>query len=342
MAKTALVLGGTGQIGYATCAALTAAGWDVTAAARGRHRPDPPPEATPLVLDRADDAAVRAAAAGHDLVVDTLAFGPSEAEQLLDLDVGALVVISTAAVYRGRNGTYLDVVTGPDSFPDYPVPVGEDWPVVTGDEPTYSPQKAAMERVLLAGRTPVSVLRAGAVYGPHNRQPREWFFVRRALDRRSHVWLAYDGQSRFHPAATANVAALVLACAERPGTRVLNAADPSCPTEAEIGLAVLAALDAPVEVRTFTGPPRDGVGVSPWGNPRPFVLAMDQAVVEVGYVPALSHAEAVAAAARSAVQAHERAARTGRDWRDVFPGLLDWDPERWFDYAAEDAFRPWE
>lgn len=72
----------------------------------------------------------------------------------MTLDVGALVVISTAAVYEGANGTYLDVVTDPDSYPDYPVPITEDWPTLDNAEQTYSPLKAAMERELLRGPPP--------------------------------------------------------------------------------------------------------------------------------------------------------------------------------------------
>ena len=265
-ARTALVIG-AGQTGYATARALQQAGWEVTTAHRGRHAPPPELTTETIVLDRADTEALTAEAVGRDLVVDTVAFTPDHARQLRQLDVGALAVISTGSVYQGSNGTYLDIATDAESFPDFPVPVDEDWPTVRNDEQTYSPLKAEMERVLLAGDVPVSILRAWAVHGPYSPRLREWFFIKRALDGRPHAVLAWDGAARFHPVATANVAALVVACAQTPGTHVLNAVDDECPTDAEIGRIVFAEMGTTPRSSPFPGPPRDGVGASPWGWP---------------------------------------------------------------------------
>jgi nucleoside-diphosphate-sugar epimerase len=338
MAQSALIIGGTGQLGRAIATALGNAGWEVTVAGRGqREQPDAAHQEV-LVLDREDTDALQRAARGRDLVVDTVAFTPDHARQLSGLDVGGLLVISTAAVYEGSNGSYLDIVTGPDSYPDYPVPIDEDWPTVDNAEATYSPQKAAMERVLLEGPRPVSILRAGAVHGPHSVALREWYFIQRALDRRFRVPLAWDGRGRFHPASTANVAALALACAQTGGTHVLNAVDGDCPTDAEIGRAVFEVLDHEADLVTFSGPPQEHVGASPWSTPKPFVLSMTRAEQEVG-CRSLSYRATLEADVVWAVDAVRRAEQRGGSWRDVFPDLVSWGAEQWFDYEAEDRLQ---
>ena len=336
--RTALVIGGTGQIGVATALALAEAGWRVTVAHRGRQSVPPELDVETVQLDREDGAALAAASAGTDLLVDTVAFTPAHAAQLQTLDVGRLVVVSSAAVYAGANGSYLEVATDEASFPDYPVPIPEDWTLVDNDEQTYSPLKAAMERVLLAGRVPVSILRAGAIHGPHSPALREWYYIKRALDERPQVVLAHDGAGRFHPAGTRNLAALVLACAATPGTHVLNAVDEECPSDADIARTVYAALDREVEVVTFPGPPRESVGASPWAIPKPFVLSMERAHREVGYVAPLTYAQGVE---EDIAWVRSRFAETGASselWQDALPGLWGSEGRGWFDYAAEDTF----
>lgn len=334
-AQRALLIGGAGQIGRATAATLLEHGWDVVAASRSGTAV---PGAMPLALDREDDAAVLTAARGADLVLDTVAYGPGHAEQLAQLagEVGSLVVISTASVYADADGRYLDVVTGPADFPRYPVPVDEDQPTVDDGKPTYSPQKAELERRLLATPDlPVSILRPGAIHGPHSRVLREWYFAKRALDGRTAVAVAYGGESRFSTSAVANIAELVRCCAERPGRRALNAVDDESPTVAEIARAVYGALGREVEVVGFPGARDDGVGSTPWSVPRPFVLSMDRATTEVGYRPAVSYAEGAAAAVQWFVD--EVRAADG-DWASRFPFMVDrYGGAGWFDLEGEDA-----
>ena len=335
VASTALVIGGTGQIGIAVADAFRTAGWEVRSASRGSRPPRRDRADDVVVLDRDDTAALVHAARGHDLVVDTVAFTPAHARQLLALDVGALVVISTAGVYRGANGTYLDVVTDADSYPDYPVPITEDWPTVTSSELTYCPLKAAMERELLNGPLPASLLRAGAVHGPGSAALREWYYIKRALDGQQRVTLPWNGQGRFHPASTANLAALAIACAEAPGHRVLNAVDDECPTDAEIGRAVFELMGHDAEVSTVPGPPSDQAPASPWSTPKPFVLSMARASEEVGYRAPLPWRAALEQDLNWAVPAVQRAENGGGSWHDVFPGLRDWGADQWFNYDAQ-------
>jgi hypothetical protein len=76
---------------------------------------------------------------------------------------------------------------------------------------------------------PITVLRPCAIHGLNSRHPRERWFVKRMLDRRPTIPLAYRGTSRFHPSAAANIAALVCVATETLGSHVLNIADPDTP-----------------------------------------------------------------------------------------------------------------
>ena len=341
MAKTALIIGGTGQIGLAAASRLAWDGWAVTAALRGLHSPELPTGVKSIRLDRADTPALLTAARGHDLVLDTVAYDTGHAEQLAGLagDVGSLVVISTGSVYLGRDGTYLDVATD-DSFPTFPVPLSETDPTIDNAEQTYSPLKAAMERRLLATPDlPVSILRPGAIHGPHSPALREWFFIKRVLDGRRRVVLAYDGASRFGTSATANIAELVLRRAEQPGRRALNAADDGSLTVAEIGRAVFEAMGHEAEILTFAGGPREELGSSPWGIPNPIVLSMSAAREQLGYRPAVSYAEGLADDIRWVTDAVAAAGRRGQTWEQLFPSIVTrYGAAGWFPYAAEDAF----
>ncbi|WP_223693316.1 NAD-dependent epimerase/dehydratase family protein [Leifsonia poae] len=341
--RTALIIGGTGQIGVAAARRLAHDGWSVLIAHRGEHAGDAALadlDVTTIRLDRDDTESLLAHARGHDLVLDTVAYEPRHADQLARLagDVGSLVVVSTGSVYTGADGGYLDIVTGPEDFPDFPLPLRETDPVVDNAEKTYSPLKAAMERRLLAvDDLPVSILRPGAVHGPFSPRLREWFFIKRALDRRERVVLSDDGSNRFSTSATVNLAELVALCADKPGRRVLNAVDDDALSVAEIARTVFTALDREVEIVAFPGPPIGSVGSTPWTVAHPLLLSMAAATVELGYHQPVGYADAAAAAIDWMVRAVDAADRHGGSWQRLFPALAD-QADTWFEYPAEDAF----
>ena len=343
--RTAMIIGGTGQIGAAAARRLAADGWSVLIAHRGSHSGDAALadlDVTTIRLDRDDTESLLARARGHDLVLDTVAYEPRHADQLAQLagDVGSLVVISTGSVYTGRDGGYLDIVTGPEDFPDYPLPLRETDATVDNGEQTYSPLKAAMERRLLAAEDlPVSILRPGAVYGPFSPALREWFFIKRALDHRHQVVLSDDGTNRFSTSSTVNIAELVALCAAQPGRRVLNAVDEDKLSVAEIARSVFRALDRDVEIVTFPGPPVDGLGSTPWSVAHPLLLSMAAATVELGYRQPAAYTEAVAAAVDWAVREAHAAERRDEGWETAFPALAARaEADGWFDYGLEDAY----
>ncbi|MEU4100352.1 NAD-dependent epimerase/dehydratase family protein [Streptomyces tanashiensis] len=335
----AFVLGATGQVGRAAVRALVADGWEVTAASRGGARDDGWPGGVRSVrLDRNEEGALAAALGeGTDVLVDMVAYDAGHAAQLTGLAdrIGSAVVISSGAVYEDGKGRSFDTQDQPDGFPRYPVPIPESLATVAPGDGTYGTRKIALERALTeAGELlPTTLLRAGAIHGPHCRSPRELFFVKRSLDRRPVRVLAYGGVSRFHPAHVDNLAELIRLAAARPGTRVLNAADGEAPTVAEIAAAVDAVVGVESETVLVDGPPPVGiVGETPWGLDAPIVYDTTAAERELGYRPVVGYAESLPATVEWLA---ERLA--GREWLEAFPNLAKYGQD-WFDYAAEDAW----
>ncbi|TDT39139.1 nucleoside-diphosphate-sugar epimerase [Streptomyces sp. BK208] len=335
----AVVVGATGQIGRAAVDALARDGWEVTAVSRGGERDARwPAEVRVARADREDDAALSAAVGeGCDVLVDMVAYGEPHARQLVSLAgrVGSAVAISSVSVYEDDKGRGFDTQAEPGGFPEYPVPVPETQRTVPPGDTSYSTRKVALERELLAAgdRLPVTLLRAGAIHGPHCRSPRELYFVKRNLDGRRRRVLAYGGASRFHPASVRNIAELIRLAAARPGTRVLNAVDPDAPTVAEIAAAIDAVMGVEVRDVLVDGPPPvDGVGETPWSTPSPVVCDMSAAREQLGYRPVVRYAESLP---ETVAFLEERLA--GRDWREAYPRMFTTYGDL-FDYAAEDAW----
>jgi nucleoside-diphosphate-sugar epimerase len=334
----AFILGGNGQIGIATASHLLDSGWTVTIAHRGL-RPLPAElvsrGAEAVRLDRDEPGALAGGlSSGADALIDLVAYGPEHARQLLDVQsaVGSLIVISSSSVYRDESGRTLDEAAE-TGFPELPVPITESQSTVEPSSRTYSTRKAALERVLLDGaRTPATVLRPAAVSGVGSTHAREWWFVKRLLDGRRIIPLAYGGRSRFHTTSVANIAALVLLAAGLRGQRILNIADPMALTVAEIAAAIVSRFDYAGDVVALPDQPLypPSVGRTPWSVQRPFVLDV-AAAAALGYRPQTTYPEAVGPICSWLVRA-----AAGKDWRVVFPALAVY-PYDLFDYGLEDA-----
>jgi nucleoside-diphosphate-sugar epimerase len=242
-------------------------------------------------------------------------------EQLNGLEglAGSLVVISTASVYADDEGRAFDGEGGEP--PRLPMPILETQPTAEPGDGTYSMQKAALEQTLLHGPLPTTLIRACAVYGPGMKNPRELFFVKRAVDGRRRVALAWRGESRFHTTSVANLAELIRLAAFQPGDRVLNCGDPDPPTTLEICETIGGVLDHEFEPVLLA----DGAFANPWAVPHPFVVSMEAAELELGYRPVTTYPEAVKETCAWLVGELER----GRSWEGSYI-------ESSLDYAAED------
>jgi len=319
----AVFIGGTGMIGRAAVRSLVTNGWEVVAVSRSATLPDGLAElgVESVSADRAEDAQLRAAlGAGADVVVDTVAFTREHGEQLNGLAglVGSLVVISSASVYADDEGRALD---GEGEPPILPVPIPETQRTAEPGDATYSTRKAELEQALLEGPLPATLVRACAIHGPGATLPRELFFVKRALDGRRRVALAWNGESRFHTTSVANLAELIRLAAAQPGNRALNSGDPDPPTTLEICEAVGRALEHEFDPVLL---PDDSFD-NPWATPRPFVVSMAAAEEELGYRPVTTYPEAVRETCAWVAGELER----GRSWEGTYlEGMLD--------YAAED------
>lgn len=339
----ALVLGATGQIGRATVRALAEHGWEVTAASRGRTVEVRWPAGVQTVtVDRDEPGALAAAVGdGYDLLVDVTAMTVGHARQIAGLAgrLGSAVVLSSGAVYEDEAGRSFATQSEPDGWPRYPVPIPETYRTM-GPGEDYGARKVLVENELtaLGDRLPVTMLRAGAVHGPHCRTPRELYFVKRWLDGRRVRMLAYNGESRFHPVHVDNVAELVRLAARTPGSRTLNAADPEAPTVARIAELHAQVLGWDCETVLLEGaPPAEEpmLGSTPWSLPSPLVLDMTAAERELGYRPVTTYEQALPGTLEWLVGHVE-----DRDWREALPGMAAaYDPMgELFDYAAEDRW----
>jgi nucleoside-diphosphate-sugar epimerase len=332
MTKTGVVIGVSGQIGGAVARRMLGHGWSV----RGLHNSDAALAAelvdVEVVLgDRNDDAALAAVLSGGvDGVVDTIAFNSAHAEQLLRFAeaIGALTVISSVAVYADDDGHSIG-----NGSPRWSTPIRESQKLVPATDETYGGGKVKLEETLLqANRLRVSMVRPAAVCGPGSRHLREWWLIKRVLDDRTILPLKYRGLSRFHPSTTANIAALAVRCLELSGSRVLNAADPDCPTVREIADYVSRAMNHDWRVIALTDDQSTGtVGETPWTDPNPIVLDTS-ASLETGYEPVVTYAAAMPVLVQAALLE-----TAGRDWRDVYPAFASYATTM-FDYDAEDDF----
>lgn len=228
-----LIIGGTRRSGPHLVRGLVEAGHRVTCLHRGVHRADLPGGVREISADRRDPAQFGEAVAGlnADVVVDMIA--------LNDADLRLAV-----ACFRGRIFQYV-VISSYDVYAAYeaawfhrpyrePLPIAEDAPKATtrhlyGTQAGYD--KGLLEEAALRARDeegfPVTVIRYPALYGPGDTTPREWYYVRQALDRRPAILAPDGGQAIFSRGFLENMAhAVALAVGSRQAIgQTYNAAD---------------------------------------------------------------------------------------------------------------------
>jgi len=336
----AVVLGGTGLVGSAAALRLVTAGWEVACTGRDSRRFPPELLAAGIRFTQSDRYAANDLRAilrrGADLVVDCVGFTAQHSSMLLNhLDsIGSLVFISSKAVYIDGQGRHANS----DEPPVFAGPVNEEQPTMTPSaidyrsREGYGPNKVAAEQVLLDSGAAVSVLRPSRIHGVGGARPREWVFVKRVLDGRRHLLLARGGLGMNHPTAAVNLAALVQFCAQSPGTRILNSADPDAPDGLAISKIIASHLTHSWNEVLLPDTAPTALGDHPWNTLPPFLL--DTAVAhQLGFEPIGSYADTV----RTELDWLVNAARTG-DPNSALPRTGDTYFDQFFDYQQEDRW----
>jgi nucleoside-diphosphate-sugar epimerase len=337
---SALILGGTGAVGRAVARRLLRVDWSVRVT--GREKTHASVELATAGMhffpaDRNDPVALAAAAGGGvDLLVDCTCFTAEHARLLLPLarHANSTVMISSKAVYiddagRHSNSTDAPRFAGPVTEQQATMAPGTmDYQSRDG----YGANKVAAEQVLLDSGLPVSVLRPSKIHGEGSRFPREWYFVKRALDRRPVVLLAAGGAGTDHTSAASNIAALIQVIAGQPGRRILNAADPDPQNGLALSRTIASLMDHRWREELLGDDAPPDVGRHPWHRVPPFVLDMSAADA-LGYRPVGDYATTVAEEVRWLVRAAKASGKTSPP--------AEVDNQRFaahFDYAAEDAY----
>lgn len=275
-----LFIGGTGAVGHATVPHLLAAGHEIALAHTGAHEPG----GLAFLEHLHGTRDVLLAPGGPaerwrpDALVDTFAGGATgdkaRALSALAARAGAVqvVAISSADVYRHCADAGVD--GGPTTvLARDPLPLREDAAKRTGPSPWGGTGRdnVAMEAAL-GGAERVTILRPGAIYGPHldPHVLREWDLVGRVARRERALPLPAAGAQMFHRVALDRVGRAVGASLRRApiGRWAANVADPRDFTYA--GLAALVA-----ERLSWEWEPREvllDAGDHPWCVRHPVLL----------------------------------------------------------------------
>jgi nucleoside-diphosphate-sugar epimerase len=275
-----LFLGGTGPVGLAAVPHLLAAGHEVVLAHTGAHEPPPLAALEHLHGERDELLAPGGAAerARPEAIVDTFAGGASAAKAAalaaLAERCGAarLVVTSSIDVYRHCTDAGVDG-SPPSDLARAWLPLDEDAELRTGPAPGGAARghdNVAME-CALGGAERITILRPGAIYGPHDHPHvlREWYLVGKVARGERRLDLPAGGTQRFQRVALDRVGRAVAAALERApaGAWTCNVADPRDLTFG--GLAALVAERLGWEWEPHEVPWADGD--HPWNVRHPVV-----------------------------------------------------------------------
>lgn len=324
MARSVAIVG-AGQIGYAAAYDFSFHEWDVTVHARTK------PEWELGHFKRyvaGEDAAPQA-----DVVLDTIAFDEVDVTRYDPDVVGRLIVVSSASVYCDVQGRTLDEAAT-NGFPQFDAPLTESQPTVMPGPESYSTRKVRMEnKALEVFGEQATVLRPGAIYGRHTRHPRDWWFLKRFLDGRERIPLAFKGESRFHTTGADDIANFAEEASNYGWGGIYNIADDEPLSIYEIGQDIAAIMDRKVEFELVDGPPKGSVGRTPSSVPAPFIISnakarsLDNGLGEMVGVGAGNFAHTIEWLAEF----------NPADWQTAFPQLAAY-PHDLFDYEAEDRF----
>lgn len=204
----ALVIGGSRFVGLHLVQELHRRGHNITVLNRGKTSVVYPEGVKHIVCDRKDHAALRKCLEGRefDVVFDIIAYVPEDTRPLIDLFCGKIrrfVHVSTGSVYKS-----VDVFPWKEHFEK----------VRDNSQGDYGYNKQLIEEVLFEAyhekRFPVTIIRPGYIYGPHNTVYRESFFFDRVVKGRP-VLVPGDGKYLTQFGYVDDLARLLILAAEK-------------------------------------------------------------------------------------------------------------------------------
>jgi nucleoside-diphosphate-sugar epimerase len=330
--QKALIFGATGQLGSAAIGHLLQSGWRVTAVTRSRPEHLQPNVETIVGGDQSRAQIIKSLGQPFDAVFEPTAYSDSDANDLLVASsfYGSIVAVSSCSVYADEQGRSLDEASI-NGFPEFSVPMTEATATVPPGPETYSTRKVAMEDVFLESKVPTTILRPCAIYGRNSTHPREWWLIKRALDRRKKIPIAHNGKSIFHTSSASGIASLSEICMRSPAQRILNVADPTALTVTQIAKALQEATDLQINLYPFAGEPAVHIGSSPWSTPRPYEIDCSAAKA-LGWDGGEEYAVAVKETAQWLLTF-----RDNSNWKEQFTSFANYKGNP-FDYSAENNF----
>ncbi|HUT86958.1 MAG TPA: NAD-dependent epimerase/dehydratase family protein [Candidatus Heimdallarchaeota archaeon] len=237
-----LIIGGTRRCGPYLVEQLIDKGHSVVCFHRGQHNVVFSERAEEILGDRRDVSLFkeRMKTVEVDAVVDMMAGDDGDVHALGEVFAGRIkryVCISSYEVYEAFEAAWNRTVSS------QPVPIPEDAPKrkqvdLYGHERRYD--KVLMEKAVFEaharGDFDVTILRWPALYGPRDTTPREWYYVKQALDGRRRIPVANGGLSLFSRGYLENMAHTVVLALENDvaSGQVYNAADAHAMTPRQI------------------------------------------------------------------------------------------------------------
>jgi nucleoside-diphosphate-sugar epimerase len=323
-----LVIGGTRFVGRAIVYELLRRGHEVTIYHRGRHEAEFSRSVAHIHADRRDYARFHSdlMSLSPDAVVDVIPMNGDDTKALVE-------------ALRGRISRSVHVSSGDVYVPGQPIPISEDAAVRSAEAaalPTddaaipYSKVavEAAVREAQVAWDFPATIMRLPAVYGRGDPLAREWFFVRRVLDGRSHLALPDGGMSLFHRGYVDDVGRAVVLALESPEAagRTYNVGHDQVLTLRGIAELVARVMNHKWEIDSVSADLLPAT--NPYATPYHLVYDLSRIRTELGY--------------RESVSLQEGMRRTVGWLLANPPSPVTWGLTRYlshdaFDYESEDA-----
>lgn len=329
MAKTALLVGGTGPTGPAIAHGLASRGFTVTIAHRGEHELPEVAKFEHLHGDVFSESDFLRMTAGRTFDVTVATYGRLRCiAKVMQGRTGHFISVGGVPVYRGFFDASRFVPAG------LPIPTREDAPLATEADDGKSYRVSRSEEILFELHPLATHFRYPFVYGPRQLAPREWCVVRRILDGRSTIVLPDGGLTLVPFGYVDNLAHALLLAIDQPAAakgEIFNCGDDEKLTIAQVVQLVARELDHELEIISMPAElavPARPLMMGHMSTHR--VVDTSKLRDRLGYRDLVPARSAVAKTARWLVENPPR--------RGGYEEFALQDP---FDYVAEDALISW-